>query len=236
MTTVPTTTISMSDLSSAFSLPNNLAAYYGARWYKENNSRGYFVGSGAISFSDFAGTRNTSPVSPGAAVYGASQNIPIPMFNNLTVTVKGGNGGTAGTPGNCNGGGPGGAGVSSYLTEYVSANGGSANGGTGATASTSLSITDANQSSILARYGTQPYGQVGGGGGAGATGYNNRSEIICTRYDWVTTCVYTWGNRGWDWYCADIYSCVATAVANYCDSATGAGSPGAAGYIRLDWS
>lgn len=239
MTTVPSTPINMTDISAAFGSVNNLAAYYGVRWYKDNNTRGNFVLSGPISFSNFAGTRNTSPVTPspgGGVIYNSSQNITIPMFNSLTVTVKGGNGGTAGTPGNCNGGGPGGAGVDSYLAGYISANGGSANGGTGATASTSLSITDANQNDIIARYGTQPYGQVGGGGGAGATGYNNRSEIICTKYDWINTCVWTWGNRGWAWYCGDVYTCTQTAVANYCDSATGGGSNGAAGYIRLDWS
>lgn len=227
MTTVPNTTISMSDLSSAFGLANNLAAYYGARWYKENNSRGYFVASGTISLSDFAGTRNTSPVVPspvGGVTYTSSQNITLPVFNSLTVTVKGGDGGTAGTGGNCQGAGPGGPGVASYLTNYVSADGGAANGGTGSTASTTLTITDGNQASIIARYGTQPYGQVGSGGGGGATGYNTRSVFTCTRYDWV--------NAGW----GDVYTCVAGYTSSYCDSATGGGSNGAPGYIRLDWS
>jgi hypothetical protein len=212
----------MSDLSAAFSLPNNLAAYYGARWFRENNSRGYFVSSGSISFSSFAGTRNTSPVSPGAAVYGASQNIPIPMFNNLTVTVKGGNGGTNGVPGNCNGGGGGGAGGDSYLSGYVGAGGGGGGGGTGATASTSLSINDSNQNDIVSRYGTQPYGQVGTGGNGGSTGYYTRSQFICTSIAYYESFPYV--------------ACTGGYTAYYCDQQTGGGSGGAPGYIRLDWN
>lgn len=228
MTTVPTGPISMSDLSSAFGLGNTISSYYGARWFKNNNSRGYFQSSGTISLSDFAGTRNTSPVSPSYAIYYGSQNVPLPMFNNLTVTVKGGDGGTNGVPGNCNGGGGGGGGGTSYLSGYVSAGGGGGGGGTGATASTSLSINDSNQNSILALYGTQPYGQVGGGGGGGSTGYNTRYEFICTRYDWVTVCTI--------FGCAPVYSCVQGFTASYCDIPTGGGSGGAGGYIRLDWS
>lgn len=220
MTTVPTSPISMSDLNSAFGLGNTLSSYYGARWFKENNSRGYFVGSGAISLSNFAGTRNTSPVSASSAIYYGSQNVPIPMFNNLTVTVKGGNGGTNGVPGNCNGGGAGGAGGDSYLSGYVSAGGGGGGGGTGATNSTSLSINDSNQNDIISRYGTQPYGQVGGGGSPGSTGYNTRSEFVCTRYNF--------------YYGFPV--CAEGVTLYYCDSATGGGSYGAAGYIRLDWS
>jgi len=224
MTTVPNSPIRMSDLSAAFNLGNNLAGYYNARWYKENNSRGYFVSSGTISMSDFAGTRNTSPVVAGSATYYSSQNITLPVFNSLTITVKGGNGGTAGTGGNCAGAGPGGAGYDTTVAGYVTASGGSANGGTGATATTSRSINDSNQASILALYGTQPYGTVGSGGGGGATGYNTRSVFTCTRYDWV--------NAGW----GDVYTCVQGYTSSYCDSATGAGSAGAAGYIQLSWS
>ena len=228
MTTVPSGPISMSDISSAFGLANNLAAYYGVRWFKENNSRGYIQAAGnAISFSDFSGTRNTSPVvaSPaGGVIYNSSQNITMPMFNSLTITVKGGDGGTHGVGGNCNGGGDGGAGYDTTLTGYVTAAGGSINGGTGSTATTSRSISDANQASILALYGTQPYGQVGAGGGGGATGYNTRAQYNCTKYDWVGT---AWGN---------VYSCVQGYYSYHCDSATGGGSGGAPGYIRLDWS
>jgi len=221
MTTVPTTPISMSDINSAFGIGNSIGSYYSARWYKENNSRGYFAASGPISFSDFAGTRSTSPVTAGYRIYNSSQNIdPMPLFNNLTVTVKGGNGGTHGVPGDCNGGGDGGAGGSTILDGYVSAAGGSPNGGTGATNYAYLSITDANQSSIISRYGTQPYGTVGGGGGGGSTGYNNRTVTVC----------YSSGWNGVAWVCFGAYSY------NVCDVATGGGSGGAPGYIRLDWS
>ena len=221
MTTVPNSPISISDLNSAFGLGNTLSSYYGARWFKENNSRGYFVGSGAISLSSFAGTRNTSPASSGARIYYGSTYVdPLPIFNNLTVTVKGGNGGTNGNGGNCAGGGAGGAGGDSYLSGYVGAGGGGGGGGTGATNSTSLSINDSNQNDIISRYGTQPYAQVGGGGSPGSTGYNTRSEFVCIRYN----------------YYNGFPVCAQGVTLYYCDSATGAGSAGAAGYVRLDWS
>lgn len=221
MTTVPGGPISMSDLNSAFGLGNTITSYYGARWFRGNNSRGYFQSSGTISLSDFAGTRNSSPVSPGAAVYGGSQNIPIPMFNNLTVTVKGGNGGTNGVGGNCAGGGGGFAGGDSYLSGYVGAGGGGGGGGTGATNATSLSINDSNQNDIISRYGTQPYGQVGAGGNGGSTGYYTRSEFITTRIEYYQYFPYV-GVFGYTAY--------------YCDQAAGGGSGGSPGYIRLDWN
>lgn len=225
MSTVPTSPISMSDISGAFSSSNNLAAYYNVRWYQENNARGNFVSSGAISFSDFAGKRNTSPVVPspvGGVTYTSSQNITIPIFNSLTVTVKGGNGGTRGNAGNCDGGGDGGSGGDSYLTGYVSASGGAINGGTGATASTSLTITDSNQSSIISRYGAQPYGQVGAGGNGGRTGYYTRSSFICTSVAYYESFPYV--------------ACTGGYTAYYCDQATGGGSGGAAGYVKLEWT
>lgn len=224
MTTVPSNPISMSDINSAFGLGNNLAAHYSARWFTSNNARGNFVPSGTLSFSDFAGKRNTSPVVPsptGGVIYGSSQNITIPMFNNLTVTVKGGDGGTHGVGGNCNGGGDGGGGGDSYLSGYVSAGGGGGNGGTGATNATSLSINDSNQNDIISRYGTQPYGQVGAGGNGGSTGYYTRSEFITTKVEYYKYYPYV-GVFGYTAY--------------YCDQAAGGGSGGASGYIRLDWN
>jgi hypothetical protein len=215
----------MSDIQSAFSLGNNLGAYYNARWYKENNARGNFVASGPISFSSFAGTRNTSPVVPspvGGVTYTTSQAITFPTFNTLTVTVKGGNGGTQGVAGNCNGGGNGGPGYDSKYGDYVTGAGGAANGGVGSTATRTWTITDENQASIIALYGTQPYGTVGSGGGAGSTGYNTRSTYTCTDLRYYESWPYV--------------ACLAGFTSYYCDSATGAGSGGASGYIKLEWS
>jgi hypothetical protein len=237
--TVPSGPASLYDINSNFGGGYSLGSYYNTRWYGTNNSRGNIQSSGPISISDFLNKQNTSPVSPGGITYYGSQNIPIPMFNNLTVTVVSGQGGQGGFNGNCAGGGYGDPGGGSYLSGYVGSAagpGGSPGGGYGsqASASTSLSINDSNQNDIISRYGTQPYGGVGGGGGGGATGYNTRSQVICTRYDWVRTCVPV----PYPPYvaCADIYSCVSAYTAYYCDSAVGGGGGGASGYIRLDWN
>lgn len=221
MTTVPASgAISMSDINSAFSLGNSLNSYFSLRWYKSTNARGYLQSSGSISFSDFADTRSTSPVTAGSATYNSTQNIAFPMFNSLTVTVKGGNGGTNGIGGSCQAGGAGGAGGASSFGSYVSGAGGAGGGGTGTTASTSWTISDANQASILALYNTQAAGTVGSGGGGGATGYNSRAYSVC----------YSEGWNGYFWMCLAAYTAYA------CDSATGSGSAGANGYISLTWS
>lgn len=217
--------ISIADLNAEFGYGNNLAAYYGKRWYKANNSRGYFTGSGQISLFDFAGTRKTSPVTAGSLTYNSSQTIAFPMFNSLTVTVVGGQGGQGGYNGNCRGAGNGGTGGGTSFGAYVSAaagGGGSPNGNAGAqySASTSWSINDSNQSTIIALYGQGVYGTVGGGGGGGATGYNTRSEFTCTSAAW----------NGVSAYCTGGYT------SYYCDSPSGGGAAGAAGYINLNWS
>lgn len=235
--TVPGGYASIGDINSNFGGGYSLGNYYNTRWYGTNNSRGNIQSSGPISIGDFLNKQNTSPVSPGAATYYSSQNVPIPMFNNLTVTVVSGQGGQGGANGNCAGGGGGYPGGASYLSGYVGSNqgpGGSAGGGYGsqASAQTSLSINDSNQNDIIARYGTAPYGGVGGGGGGGTTGYNWRYATICTKYDWVRSCVW----NGYQWVCADVYTCVSAYTASYCDTAVGGGGGGAGGYIRLDWN
>lgn len=235
--TVPSVAASISDLNSNFGGGYSLGNYYNTRWYGTNNSRGYLQSSGAISISDLMNRRNTSPASSGSATYYSSQNIPIPMFNNLTITTVSGQGGQGGFSGNCAGGGYGYNGGGSYLAGYVGSSEGpggspSGNWGSQASASTTLSINDSNQADIISRYGTAPYGGVGGGGGGGSTGYNTRSEVICTKYEWKRTCVW----NGYQWVCADIYTCTSAYTAYYCDTAVGGGGGGSGGYIRLDWN
>lgn len=220
--------ISLSDINGEFGLGNNLNAYRGARWYKDNNSRGFFP-AGAISASDFYSTRINSPVVSGSATLDRAnwdgRNYTLPMFNNLNVTAYSGQGGKAGTSGNCQAGGSGGSGGSSAFGSYAVTGTGaggapSAGNGSVATASASWTITDGNQASILALYGTSVAITAGAGGGAGATGYNVRSEFICISY------VYYYG----------VPSCNGGYTAYYCDSAAGGGSAGANGYISLSWT
>lgn len=231
--TVPSVAASMSDLDSNFGKGYSLGNYYTTRWYGTNNSRGNLQGSGPISISDLMNRRNTSPVSSGSATYSSTQNIPIPMFNNLTITTVSGQGGQGGFNGNCASGGSGSPGGATSLSGYVGSAqgpGGSPSGGYGSqsSAQTSLSINDSNQAEIISRYGTTPYGVIGGGGGGGATGYNTRSESVCTEYGWRRACVWS--------YCTDVYVCVNAYTAYYCDSAVGGGGGGSPGYIRLDWN
>lgn len=207
--------ISLGDISAEFGLGGNISSYYGARFFRPDNSRSYFQGSGTISLSDFYSKGRTSPVSPGSATFYGSQVIGFPMFNNLTVTVVSGQGGTAGQGGNCDGGGPGGNGGATAFGNYVGTGEGpsAGYGGTGGRSSnsTSWSINDANQASILALYYQGVYGSVGGGGSAGREGGNKKT------------------------YCACAYGfCIC--VDNNCDSRLSGGNGGAGGYISLSWN
>lgn len=216
--------ISIADLNAEFGLGNSLAAYQNQRWYKSDNSRGYFS-SGVIKLDDFYGTRVNSPVVAGNVTITSSQNYTIPMFNNLTVTAVSGQGGQGGINGNCAGAGSGASGGVSSLADYVQSStgaGGAPNGNAGSStsASVSFSITDANQASILARYGQVKYAGIGAGGAGGTTGYNTRSSFVCTSYN------YYYG----------VPSCSFGYTAYYCDSATGGGSAGANGYVSVSWT
>lgn len=214
--------ISMADLNTEFGHGNSLSDYYGKRYYKTDNSRGYFQASGVIELDDFYSTSKTSPVVAGSVTLSSSQNYTIPMFNNLTVTVVGGRGGQGGINGNCAGAGGGYPGGGTYLADYVSVGGGSGgspsgNLGTQPSASVSFAIDDNNQSSIIARYGQVKYAGVGGGGAGGATGYNTREQIFCNATN----------ERG---------QCISLGTAYYCDSPSGGGGAGANGYIVVSWT
>lgn len=176
--------ISISDLKAAFPAinSNNLADYRGTKWYRSNNSRGFF-GNPTISMSESYDTRPTNPVTPGSATYYGTTSFTIPLFNTLSITCKGGDGGQAGGYGvnGCKGGntpsGDGGAGGTSYFGSYLSAGGGvggsgnGVGGATGSTTSTALYITDSNQSLVSIQGTTITIG-VGGGGAGGSGGAN----------------------------------------------------------------
>jgi hypothetical protein len=224
--TVPTTNISMSDIKSEFGLGDTLTNYYGIRWFNTSNYRGYLQTSGPISFSDFAGKRNSSPVVAGSTTLYNNQTWTIPLFNNFNVTVVSGQGGQAGQSGNLTSGGVGGNGGITYFHGYVQSPEGpggqpSLGGGSQASASFSLSVTDANQYSVLANQGVGVAVTIGGVGGGGGGGNNLQYECVCTAY-----CSCGWGC---DYCCA-----------TSCGYVTRTLSSGAAGtnngYVSISWS
>jgi hypothetical protein len=224
--TVPTTGISMSAINTEFGRGNALSSYYGLRWFNTSNYRGYLQSSGPISFSDFAGRRNSSPVSPGSTTLYSNQTWAIPLFNNLYVTVVSGQGGQAGQSGNLTSGGGGGAGGITYFGGYVQSPQGpggqpSLGGGSQASSSFSLSVTDANQNSVLANQGVGVGVTIGGVGGGGGGGNNLQYECACTAY------------CGCGDYC--VYCCQTT-----CDYVVRTLSGGAAGtnngYVSISWN
>lgn len=187
--TLPTSgPISLGAINSEFALGNNIGAYRGVRWYKDDNTRGYFDGgSGNMAptdFSEFYGKRKTIPVSPsGPTALSNGAYYTIPFYNKLTFVITGGQAGGQGpngwngegnypTPGsNGNGGG------TSSFGSY-SASGGSPNSGAG---STRTIIYDANNNTTSDN-GSVTSGcplkdasflvTVGSGGSGGRGGYN----------------------------------------------------------------
>lgn len=195
--TLPTSgTLSMSAINSEFSLGNNLAAYRGVRWYKDDNTRGYFDNSATgnnppIDISEFYGTRKTIPVTPSDITYTSTQYITIPYYNTITVTVvagTSGGGGSAGyswnwvtnswQPAGGSAGSPGGA--SSFGSFYSAGSDTSASGTINAETTSNAPLKNA---SILITVGAYGAGGAGGGqdpykGASGANGSNGYVRVI----------------------------------------------------------
>ncbi len=187
--TLPTSgTLSMSAINSEFALGNNLGAYRGVRWYKDNNSRGFFDNSATGNFppldmSEFYGTRKTIPVTPtGDVSYGNGSYFTVPFYNRLIITLQGGTGGQGGAVGYYSqgyhngtltaGNGGTGGGTSSFGT-WLSGGGGAGGGGggnSGAAGTYATLIIDAETTAGAPLKDTQIYIAVGGGGGGGSGG------------------------------------------------------------------
>lgn len=187
--TLPTSgTLSLSAINAEFALGNNLGAYRGIRWYKDDNSRGYFdnnaSGNGPpIDISEFYGTRKTIPVVPtGDVSYGNGSYFVVPFYNRLIINLQGGGGGQGGavgyySQGYYNGvltpGGSGGSGGTTSFGTWVSAGGGAGGGGggnSGAAGGTASLIIDAATTPGAPLKGVQIYITVGSGGGGGGGG------------------------------------------------------------------
>lgn len=225
MTLPSSSKLSMSQIQTEFGYGNSLSGYRNVRVFRDNNSRVLFANTN-ISFSAFYSKRKSSPVVANNATISTAGNFTIPMFNTLTVTAYSGQGGQGGIAGNCNGGGNGGDGGASSMADYATSGtgpGGAPSGNYGTRSSNTITITidDSNQDSVLARYNVAKAVTIGAGGGGGATGYNQRAVTSCALF-----CFQPYFG----------YYCCANRTDYYCDSPTGGGAGGAAGYVYVEWS
>lgn len=187
--TLPTSgTLSLNDIHTEFNLGRNLGAYRGVRWYKDNNSRGFFDNSSTGNFppldmSEFYGTRKTIPVVPtGDVSYGNGSYFTVPFYNTLTIKLQGGTGGQGGAVGYYSGGysngvltagGNGSAGGTSSFGTWLSGGGGAGGGGggnSGAAGTYATLIINAETTPGAPLKDTQIYIAVGSGGGGGGGG------------------------------------------------------------------
>lgn len=225
MTLQSSSQISFSQINAEFGLGTDMNNYKGTRWFRDTNNRGFFSTTN-FSITEFYSKRKNSPAGTGSQRLTSSTNFTIPMFNTLTVTAYSGSGGQAGSDGNCALAGNGGNGQDSYLADYVGTGQGpggvrSAGYGSRSVASVTLTITDANQNDIIARYNITKYAQIGGGGGGGGTGLNWRYVTRCTFYYWQP-------------YVGPV--CGAQVTDSFCDVGVRNGDGGAAGFIDISWS
>lgn len=226
--------ISMSDINAEFGLGNDMASYRGVKWYRDDNTRGFFDGAGGnnapTDFSEFYAKRKTITVTPVSGQGLGNGTYTVPFYNVITVYVTGGQGGQAGFWGNnfCYGGptpsGNGGNGGTSSFGGYLSSAGGaggSGNGSGGAGGATNVIVFNAETNTVTINGVVQNYAPptkdtgigctVGGGGGGGSGGVN---------YQLIQT-----GNTGFPNY-SPTFSCLP--VSNAAN-----GAAGAAGSITL---
>jgi hypothetical protein len=172
--TLPTSgTLSLDAIHTEFNLGRNLAAYRGVKWYKDDNSRGFFDNSATgnfppIDFSEFYGTRKTITVTP-QTLYPSTGSFLINFFyNTMTITVVGGRSGSRGSDG-FNGcinaptpGSAGGAGGTTSFGSWVSA------GSDGS----STYVINADTTPNAPLIGSSISVNIGGGGAGGGGGPN----------------------------------------------------------------
>lgn len=172
--TLPTSgTLSLDAINTEFNLGRNLAAYRGVKWYKDDNSRGYFDNSATgnfppIDFAEFYGKRKTITVTP-QTLYPSTGSFLINFFyNTMTITVVGGRSGSRGSDGfnGCNntvtGGGAGGPGGTTSFGGWVSA---------GSDGSATY-VINADTTPNAPLIGSSISVNIGGGGAGGAGGAN----------------------------------------------------------------
>lgn len=197
MATLPgsNSSISLAEIQNEFGRGNNLGAYRGTNWFTDDNTQGSFPASpNPISFADFRSKRKTNPVTPYNRVITADEIFTVPVFNTITITVRGPGGGGMGYRG-VPWGNPGGDGANGGTTsfgDYASAAGGGGGhygvggyvsgagdgaagghgdgpGGAGAKSVISWTVTKASDK---AHFGEKIQVIIGKGGAGGAGGVN----------------------------------------------------------------
>jgi len=180
MAIIPTTgPIDMNMIDAEFAKGKNLYAYKGLKWYRPDNTRGYFEGASGnnppIDFEEFRGKVRTLTITPtGDVGYGNGQWFTFPNYNKVTVTIQGGSGGARGSDGynGCNytvtGGSPGGQGGTTTFGVYGSASG----GGGGTAGNVTVLVFNAETDPNAPKAGVPVLITIGGGGGGGAGGAN----------------------------------------------------------------
>ena len=200
--TLPTSgPISIGAINSEFGLGNSIGTYRGVRWFKDDNSRGYFDGASGnmapTDMSEFYGTRSSIPVSPsGPTAQSNGSTYTIPFYNKLTIVITGAQAGGKG-PNGWNGegnyptpGSDGNAGGGSSFGSF-SVSGGSPNSGAG---DVRTIIYDAN-SNTTSNNGSVTSGcplrgatfaiSVGSGGTGGRGGYNRVYRDFYYPFDYL---------------------------------------------------
>jgi len=186
MTIKTSGTLSMQEINAEFGLGTDLYAYRGVKWYRDDNSRGYFdqaMGNNPpIDMLEFYGKRKTIPVvASGPTAQTDGSYFTVPFYNKITVTIRGGQGGEAGDYGinSCYGareakagtnGSPGGT---SSFGAYGSAGGGAGgtgDGGVGSPGSVTTIVFDAESGSNAPLKGIAILNTVGAGGAGGSGG------------------------------------------------------------------
>lgn len=199
--TLPTSgTLSLDAINTEFNLGRNLGAYRGVKWFRDDNSRGFFDNSATgnfppIDFSEFYGKRKTIPVSPSDTTYYSSTTITVPFYNTITVTVVAGTSGGGGSAGlawnwvtnswQAAGGSPGSAGnpssfASSAATYFYAGSDASSSGTINAETTSNAPLKDVV---ITITVGTKGIGGAGGGqdpykGAKGSDGSNGYVRVI----------------------------------------------------------
>lgn len=194
--------LSMAEINAEFGLGTNLYAYRGVKWYRDDNTRGFFEGASGnnppIDFYEFYGKRKTIPVTPtGDVAYSNGQWFSVPFYNKITIVIVGGQAGAKG-PNGYDGegryptsGSDGNSGNPSYFYGYK-ADGGSPNSGVGAT-TTIVFNAEANNITVNGSVvsGAPPFCgisiicQVGSGGAGGRGGYNRPYRDFPYPFDYL---------------------------------------------------
>jgi len=187
MTIKTSGTLSMQEINAEFGLGTNLYAYRGVKWYRDDNSRGYFdqaMGNNPpIDMLEFYGKRKTIPVvASGPTAQTNGSFFTVPFYNKITITIRGGAGGQSGafgfyqggfSNGQLTGSSNGGTGGSSSFGVYGSAAGGAGGSGnavSGAAGSTTIVVFDAETNPNAPLKGIAILSTVGGAGGGGQGG------------------------------------------------------------------